>query len=81
MIRSHEHYEALKNLAVALNVIDLKRYHDRSIPWLEAASRLALSGVIQLSADGEIVPAENVQCAPIWGEDLLLLFPPRNPAK
>jgi len=81
MFRSHEHYEALKTLAVALNVIDLKRYHDKSIPWLEAASRLALSGTIQLSADGEIVPAADVQRAPIWGGDLLLVFPPRNPAK
>jgi hypothetical protein len=81
MIRSHEHYEALKNLAVALNAHDISKYHSMPIAWLEAAKRLALSGSILLSADGEIIPAEHVQAAKIWPADLLFVFPSGKPVR
>lgn len=74
MIKSHEHYEALKNLAVALNVVNVIGFEEKSIAWLEAASRLALGGAIVLAADGELVPTEDVARAPIWCHDLLLVF-------
>ena len=74
MIRNHEHYEALKNLAVALNVADVSKFEERPTVWLEAATRLALGGAILLDESGEIAATEQVQAAPIWAADLLTVF-------
>lgn len=74
MIRNHEHDEALKNLAVALNVADVSKFENKSILWLEAATRLALGGAIVLDESGEISATEQVQGAAIWAADLLTVF-------
>jgi hypothetical protein len=44
MIRSHEHYEALRRLAVALNVADVSEFERHTVEWLETAREFALQG-------------------------------------